>query len=175
MCATLSRAWLSLSPYVRERDNCDAHARALLEDVMDLNPTDTAFNYAAIVPISPLAHSCPRQRAGSGRPRTHAPRVFDFLGMSPATHSEAAEGEYNLTADKQAPRRLVRPLTLVPDWYRVTGRIPSRSRPTGGGSRTSGFFKPKSRRGCAGSSSPASKKTSPSSASTPRPALTAGE
>jgi hypothetical protein len=51
-------------------------------------------------------------------------QVFAFLGVPPASREPVVANEYNPTADKLAPRGLVRPLTLIPNWYRMTRRLP---------------------------------------------------
>jgi hypothetical protein len=51
-------------------------------------------------------------------------QVFTFLGVPPLSAPSAIASEHNLTADKVAPRRLVQPFTLLPNWYRMTGALP---------------------------------------------------
>jgi hypothetical protein len=99
--------------------------RALLEDPVYLNNSRYGLQ------LSRYLSDFPRERIlvvvseqlRARRERTLA-EVLDFLGVPSVPLLPQTANEYNSTADKLAPRGPLRPLTLLPNWYRMTGHIP---------------------------------------------------
>jgi hypothetical protein len=99
--------------------------RALVKDPTYLNTSRYGLQLERYLEYFPREHILVvvSEQLRAKREHTVA-QVCAFLGLPPPSQPTAIASEHNLTADKLAPRGLVRPLTLLPNWYAMTGALP---------------------------------------------------